>query len=488
MFLLRALVVSFLAGLAGCGPQSVDAVPGPASSSSLATAHQRSGVMLQGFYWDVPAGGTWYDTVKAAVPQLADMRGGYGVDLVWLPPPSKAAGGGLSMGYDPYDYYDLGQLEQKGTVETRFGSQAELRGLIGALHDRGLLAMADIVLNHRSGGESEANPRVGHPTWTDFSRVKSGKSTWHWSEFLPNGLHGADPGAFAGFPDVAYADAAPYGDMRAWLSWLRSPDNAGFDAWRFDYVKGLYPWVPKDMKAGTGNVFSVGEYWDANTDTLDWWTSAADMSAFDFAAYYTLRDIVLDGSGGGHLPNLVDPRRTFAARSPLRAVTFAANHDTDELTRDKMLAYAFILTYQGLPSIFWKDYFDYGLKNLGGQVGNGIDALVWVRGRLAQGAPRIELLETRDGDCLIYGSLGWSVAAPGYVVVLNDSPTAWKGHWVNTGNPFLRGQRLEPYAWHSTVPGQNVRPMDKAVSGDGWVELWAPPRGYAVYSLAGLRP
>lgn len=476
----------------GCGPNELVSSSGDEplapSESPLGGARPKSGVMFQAFYWDVPQGGTWYDRVREQVPRLSNMRGGYGVDTVWLPPPSKGAAGPFSMGYDPYDHFDLGQLDQKGSTETRFGSQTELKALIAQLHERGIWAMADIVLNHRSGGDGEFNPKTRGNTWTDFSKVKSGRNGWHWPEFHPNDVEAFDPGAFGGFPDIAYRDAKPYGDMAEWMRWLRDGANAGFDAWRFDYVKGIEPWVPKDMKAQTGSPFSVGEFWDSNTNTLAWWTSAANMSAFDFAAYYTLKDIVLNGGGGGHLPNLIDPARSFAARDPMHAVTFAANHDTDELSRDKMLAYAFILTYQGVPTIFWKDYFDFGLSNLGGQSGNGIDALVWVRGRLGGGAPNIELLKTDDGDLLIYGSRGWSAQTPGYVVVLNDSPTAWRGAWVNTGNAFLRGKNVEAYAWHSTVAGQNVKPEPKTVRGDGWVELWAPPRGYAVYSVAGISP
>lgn len=36
---------------------------------------------------------------------------GAGFTALWLPPASKAANiGGQSMGYDPYDYYDLGDI------------------------------------------------------------------------------------------------------------------------------------------------------------------------------------------------------------------------------------------------------------------------------------------------------------------------------------------------------------------------------------------
>jgi hypothetical protein len=40
-----------------------------------------------------------------------------------------------------------------------------------------------------------------------------------------------------------------------------------FDGWRFDYVKGFGPWVVKTGILMGG--FSVGEYWDANVNTLN---------------------------------------------------------------------------------------------------------------------------------------------------------------------------------------------------------------------------
>ena len=33
---------------------------------------------------------------------------------------------GPSMGYDPYDYYDLGEFDQKGGIPTWFGTRKEL--------------------------------------------------------------------------------------------------------------------------------------------------------------------------------------------------------------------------------------------------------------------------------------------------------------------------------------------------------------------------
>ena len=40
----------------------------------------------------------------------------------------------MSMGYDPYDYYDLGEIDQKGSVPTWFGSRSQLEQLINEAH------------------------------------------------------------------------------------------------------------------------------------------------------------------------------------------------------------------------------------------------------------------------------------------------------------------------------------------------------------------
>ena len=74
------------------------------------------GVMLQAFYWDCPREDhkefQWWNTIRAQIPSLAKV----GFTSLWLPPVHKAGNlGGPSMGYDPYDYYDLGEFDQKGS-------------------------------------------------------------------------------------------------------------------------------------------------------------------------------------------------------------------------------------------------------------------------------------------------------------------------------------------------------------------------------------
>src|ERR1700751_1518924 len=111
-------------------------------------------VMLQAFYWDCPEkenkAGEWWNFVN----EKLDLLKAAGFNSLWLPPVSKAASV-TSMGYDPYDYFDLGDFDQKGGVKTYFGNRAELEKLIAQAHQRKMQVYADMVINHNSGADRE---------------------------------------------------------------------------------------------------------------------------------------------------------------------------------------------------------------------------------------------------------------------------------------------------------------------------------------------
>lgn len=79
------------------------------------------------------------------IPELAEA----GYSSIWLPPPTKG-GGGLSVGYDLFDPFDLGGRNQRGTVTTRYGTEAELLNLIETAHRFGIRVYADNIMNHRA--------------------------------------------------------------------------------------------------------------------------------------------------------------------------------------------------------------------------------------------------------------------------------------------------------------------------------------------------
>ena len=130
--------------------------------STLSNA--QNDVMMQAFYWDVPVdnqnlNGSWWDTLSAKASGMKSA----GFTGIWVPAPSKGNFGIWDMGYGIYDHYDLGNYNQKGTTETRFGSRSELESMISTMHQSPKIEVyADIVLNHIYTGDenAESNPAV----------------------------------------------------------------------------------------------------------------------------------------------------------------------------------------------------------------------------------------------------------------------------------------------------------------------------------------
>ena len=120
-------------------------------------------VMMQALYWDCPKVDNkefaWWNYIREKIPDLAQA----GFSSLWLPPAHKPPNiNGLSMGYDPYNYYDLGEYNQKGRVETWFGSKQALLDLINLAHSHNLTVIADMIVNHNNGADAqEVNPIDG---------------------------------------------------------------------------------------------------------------------------------------------------------------------------------------------------------------------------------------------------------------------------------------------------------------------------------------
>ena len=88
---------------------------------------------------------TSYRELTRKMPELAEI----GYRSVWLPPPTKGSGG-LSVGYDLWDRFDLGSKDQRGSVSTRYGTEAELLRLIETAHRFGIRIYFDNVMNHNA--------------------------------------------------------------------------------------------------------------------------------------------------------------------------------------------------------------------------------------------------------------------------------------------------------------------------------------------------
>ena len=88
---------------------------------------------------------TSWNEITAKMPELAEA----GYDSIWIPPPTKGSGG-LSVGYDLFDAFDLGSKDQVGTVATYYGTEADLIRLVETAHRFGIRVYLDNVMNHRA--------------------------------------------------------------------------------------------------------------------------------------------------------------------------------------------------------------------------------------------------------------------------------------------------------------------------------------------------
>lgn len=163
---------------------------------SAFSAYAQNDVMMQAFYWDVPVdetnkNGTWWDNLN----QKSDAMKSAGFTGLWVPAPSKGNFGIVDMGYGVFDHYDLGNYDQKGTIETRFGSRSELEAMITKMHSNNIEVYADIILNHIYTNEDQAedNPAVkayvfdeAYRNGAQFQAYPTNEITW----VIPNAAIG----------------------------------------------------------------------------------------------------------------------------------------------------------------------------------------------------------------------------------------------------------------------------------------------------------
>jgi hypothetical protein len=260
-------------------------------------------------------------------------------------------------------------------------------------------------------------------------------------------------------------------DAADWLT--RALDIQGY---RLDDVKGLstdflFPFLTSKSMEGK---FAFGEYFDGNRVLVNGWVfnphgMRGRASAFDFPLRFILATMC-NNPGRFNMADL--DHAGLAGISPLNAVTFVENHDTDlnePVVRNKLLGYAYILTSEGYPCVYYRDYSHdencFGLKRL-------IDNLIWIHEKLAAGQT---LQRWKDFDLFAYERL----SAPGLLVALNNDPAGPRT--IEVATAFGANVALHDYSGNSA---------DLVTSGQGTARITVPRnadgRGYVCYSRTGI--
>jgi alpha-amylase len=421
----------------------------------------------------------WYDHIA----QQAEDLSAVGFTAVLLPPVCKTSEGAspLADGYGVFDDYDIGGKDQFDSVPTRFGSREQLQRLCAVLHANGIQVYADMVPHQRSGGHKGVYVYTGSG--------QSGRFPKHPSCFFGPSNEGRvprDPIAGPVSDDMSFGDelctvtSLPGGyvlngliDAGDWLT--TSLDLQGY---RIDDTKGqasasVLKWA--NSKAMAGKV-AIGEYDDGNVRNINWWVWESGINgrayAFDFPLHYVLRSMCMNPSGWDM--SQLD-HAGYAGISPMTAVTFVENPDTDtdgfgSIIINKLLAYAYVLTTEGYPTVYYRDYstdkYCYGLKPW-------IDNLVWIHEHLANGET---VFRWKNYQFVVYERTSY----PNLLVGLNNDPSSnWKSVTVQTG--FGANVHLHDYSGHGG---------DLWTDHAGKVALFIPPnhngQGYVCYSRLGL--
>lgn len=230
-------------------------------------------VMMQAFYWDLPVDeanldGNWWDNLADKSTYLKNA----GFTGLWLPSPAKGNWGIVDMGYGIYDHYDLGNYNQKGSTETRFGSRAELEAMIADMHDTSggqpkIEVYADIVLNHVYSNEEdeEANPAVKAYTFAEAFTNGSQHVPYPSNEIkwvIPNASTGDYYIKIKGFEmDWSSYDKRGY---EVTIDWTGAGDNSTY-SWESEPNGGngdtdVFPGSGQIMRGFIGSSSDIDEY------------------------------------------------------------------------------------------------------------------------------------------------------------------------------------------------------------------------------------
>jgi alpha-amylase len=474
-----------------------------------------NGTMMQYFHWYTPDDGSLWNEAKAKANDLAAA----GITALWLPPAYKGLGGAKDVGYAVYDMYDLGEFDQHGSVRTKYGTRAEYLAAIEALHAAGIQVYADVVLNHRIGGDNEeralatpfrqddrVNPigparQIASHTHFNFPGRKGKYSAfeWHWHHFdavdydnitKERGLvylfdghrfddHVAlEKGNFSYLLgcDLDFQNAEVRQEVLDWGKWYL--DTTGVDGFRLDAIKHISAWFfPEWLDAlerhAGRDLFVVGEYWSPDLASLHWYLNAVSnkMSVFAVALHYNFH--YASKAGGNYdMRRLLDG--TLMQQRPLQAVTFVENHDSQPLQAlesvvepwFKPLAYAVILLRrEGYPCIFHADYYGAEYEDVG-RDGNRhkismpshrtvIDTLLHARKHYAYG-PQYDYFD--HWNRVGWTRLGDAEHPKAMAVLMSDGPEGTK--WMEVGR---RNAKFLDLTGH--VAGEVV------TNADGWGEF-----------------
>ncbi len=486
------------------------------------------GTMVQYFHWYMPNDGNLWKKIKEDAPRLKEL----GFTSIWFPPAYKGSGGSYSEGYDVYDLYDLGEFDQKGSVRTKYGTRQEYMDAIDTVHECGMHAIVDIVLNHKAGGDELEKIKVvkvdpdnrtkvisspfeieAYTKFTFPGRAKK-YSAFEWNQRCFSGVDTAYQNNERGifrilngygdswqdmisdekgnydflmFDDIDFRNESVREELINWAKWYWYQKN--FDGVRLDAVKHITPsfyseWLKELRKSIGKEIFAVGEYWAPGyLESLIKYIEATDgqMSLFDASLHQNFHN-ASQQQNNYDMRNILN--ETLVKVMPEKAVTVVDNHDTQPLQAleapveawFKAIAYAIILLRsEGYPCVFYPDLYGAHYKDRGA---DGNEHEIWLE--------KVEELEPLLRARVNHGfgakrdyfdhpnCVGWTREGDnvhsGCAVLLSNSSEGFKNMEI--------GKR---YAGKTFIDFLRKMTTEVQINDDGWGNFLAPAGSVSVW-------
>lgn len=259
-----------------------------------------------------------------------------GVQGIWLSPIFQSPS---YHKYDARDYY---------SVDTQFGTEADLKELIELCHKRNVKIILDLAINHTSQRhewfvkfkEARLNNDINSPYYDYYVCVtEDEKCNGHTYYKLNHDLY--YEGNFSSeMPELNFDNE----NVRsAVLDVAKYYLEMGIDGFRFDAVKYVYyndtaasvdfwKWYMAELKKIKPDVYCVGECWSGDPEVLDFYQA---LNCFNFTASQA-EGIFATTAKGGSVDGLTTyvhnyQKNVLKANGEGMPMFFLANHDTDRI-------------------------------------------------------------------------------------------------------------------------------------------------------------
>ncbi len=259
-----------------------------------------------------------------------------GIEGIWLTPIFKSSS---YHKYDVMDYY---------TIDPDFGTMDDLKELIALCHQRNILLIIDLPINHTSLLHSSyakfqaahRNGQTEDPYYNYYSFYSQGQTPPAGRAFTQiSGTSDYYECNFSGsMPELNFDNEAVRQDM---VDVAKFYLQMGMDGFRFDAAKYIYfgdntksaqfwDWYMAELRKIKPDVYAVAEVWDGDAVCMQYYSS---MNCFNFSTSQTSGSIATAAGGGNvnaYTSYVEDYLKTVQAIRPESTIVpFVSNHDMD---------------------------------------------------------------------------------------------------------------------------------------------------------------